>query len=163
LAGDELMKKQTGRKALILMSDGEDNGSKTSLPAAIASAQRSDSLVYTVLFKGEEGASPFQRGGFGGGRHGGMGGPSRYPTASRPDGKKIMEQIAHETGGAFFEISGKHPIDKAFAQIEEELRNQYSLGYTSDNKSTDSEYRRITVTTKKNGLVVQAREGYYAS
>jgi VWFA-related protein len=160
LAGDELMQKQTGRKALILMSDGEDNGSKTTLAAGIASAQRSDSLVYTIFFKGEEGFNPMQHGGFGGGRHGGMGGPPRSQE-SRPDGKKIMQQIARETGGAFFEVSSKHPIDKAFAQIEEELRNQYSLGYSSDNKSSDSGYRRITVTAKRNGLAVQAREGYY--
>jgi VWFA-related protein len=166
LAGDELMKKQTGRKALILMSDGEDNGSKTSLNEAVAAAQRSDSLVYTILFKGEEGGfNNMQRGGFGG-HHGmgGMGGGGRsYPQQNRPDGKKIMQQIAAQTGGAFFEISSKHPIEKAFTQIEEELRNQYSLGYTSTNKSTGSDFRRILVTTKRSGAVVQAREGYYPS
>ena len=80
---------------------------------------------------------------------------------NRPDGKKILEQISRETGGRFFEVSHKWPLDKVFEAIEEDLRNQYNLGYTSDQQGTDRGYRRIHLTTKQKGTVVQTREGYY--
>jgi VWFA-related protein len=160
LGSDEIMRKQTGRKALILMSDGDDRGSKKSLFGAVESAQRADTLVYTILFEDPE--YGLGNGGFGGprmGRRGGMGGP-RYPGSDRPDGKKVMEQLAQETGGRFFEVSRKWPIDKVFAAIEEDLRNMYSIGYTSD-QSGASGYRHIHLATKQKGLIVQTREGYY--
>jgi VWFA-related protein len=158
LASDELMKKQQGRKALILLTDGVDHGSKVTMTEAIEKAQRSDSLVYSILFSGQEG------GGFGGfgmpgmGRRGGM---SRYPQQQGPDGKKVLQRISQETGGGFFEVSHKQPIDKIYERIQEELRNQYSLGYTSDQPNTEGGFRRISLTTTKKGLIVQAREGYY--
>jgi VWFA-related protein len=165
LAGedDTLMKKQKGRKALILFSDGVDTGSKETLGSAIESAQRADTLVYSILFEDPNGYGN-NMGGFGGprmGRRGGMGGGNRYPTMNRPDGKKILEQISRETGGRFFEVSRKWPLDKVFEAIEEDLRNQYSLGYTSDQQGADRGYRRIHLTTKQKGTVVQTREGYY--
>jgi VWFA-related protein len=163
LAGDELMKKQKGRKALILLSDGVDTGSKETLGSAVESAQRADTLVYSILFEDPNGYGN-NMGGFGGprmGRRGGMGGGNRYPTMNRPDGKKILEQISRETGGRFFEVSRKWPIDKVYEAIEEDLRNQYSLGYTSDQPGADRGYRRIHLTTKQKGTVVQTREGYY--
>jgi VWFA-related protein len=83
-------------------------------------------------------------------------------TANRGDGKKVMQQLAHETGGRFFEVSKKLPIDKVFAAIEEDLRNQYSIGYTPD-RPPDSAYRHIHLVTKQKGLAVQTREGYYPS
>jgi VWFA-related protein len=164
LAGDELMKKQRGRKALILLSDGLDTGSKETLASAVESAQRADTLVYSILFEDPNGYGN-NMGGFGGprmGRRGGMGGGrGGYPQMNRPDGKKILEQISRETGGRFFEVSHKWPINKVFEAIEEDLRNQYSLGYTSDQQGTDRGYRRIHLTTKQKGTVVQTREGYY--
>ena len=81
---------------------------------------------------------------------------------SRPDGKKIMERLARETGGGFFEISKKQPIEKTYDQIQEELRNQYSLGYTPDRTDAGLGYRKIQVTVVPKGMVVQARSGYYA-
>jgi VWFA-related protein len=160
LGSDEIMRKQTGRKALILMSDGDDRGSRKTLFGAVESAQRADTLVYTILFQDQE----FNNfGGFGGprmGRRGGMGGPPRGGGMNRPDGKKVMEQIAGETGGRFFEVSHKWPIDKVFAAIEEDLRNLYSLGYTPDQPPTGG-YRHIHLATKQKGLIVQTRDGYY--
>jgi VWFA-related protein len=165
LAGDELMKKQKGRKALILLSDGVDTGSKETLGAAVESAQRADTLVYSILFEDPNGNGN-NLGGFGGprmGRRGGGGGGrgGGYPQMNRPDGKKILEQISRETGGRFFEVSRKWTIDKVYEAIEEDLRNQYSLGYTSDQQGADRGYRRIHLTTKQKGTVVQTREGYY--
>ena len=165
LAGDELMKKQRGRKALILLSDGVDTGSKETLGSAVEAAQRADTLVYSILFEDPNGYGN-NMGGFGGprmGRRGGMGGGrgGGYPQMNRPDGKKILEQISRETGGRFFEVSHKWPIDKVFEAIEEDLRNQYSLGYTSDQQGADRGYRRVHLATKQKGTVVQTREGYY--
>jgi VWFA-related protein len=162
LASDEIMKKQHGRKAVIILSDGVDTGSKVSLTSAIESAQRADTLVYSILFADEQGYGQ-RGGGFGGGGMGRRGGGypprSRYPQ-NRPDGKKILQQISKETGGSFFEVSKKQPIEQIYSRLEEELRNQYSLGYTSD--KTDSGFRRISLTAKQKGLIVQARDGYYA-
>jgi VWFA-related protein len=149
LGTDEIMRKQTGRKALILMSDGEDNGSKVTLATAIESAQRANTLVYTILFVDDE----MSFGSFNIGRRGGF---------DRPDGKKVMQQFARETGARYFQVSKKLPIEKVFAAIEEDLRNQYSIGYTPD--STESAaYRHIHLTAKQKGLIVQTREGYYGS
>ena len=174
LAADELMSKQKGRKALVLLTDGVDRGSKTTLSGAIASAQRADTLVYSILFAGSE---PGNYGGFGGpgmGRRRGMGYPypgggypgGGYPGGggggySRADGKKVLQQISQETGGRFFEASHHLPIDKIYAAIEEDLRNQYSIGYTSDQKEGGAAYRHIHVTVKPKNLTVWAREGYY--
>jgi len=166
LGSDELMKKQQGRKAMILLSDGVDNASKVTLTSAIEAAQRSDTLVYSIRFAETQG---FSNGGFGGpniglgggGRHGGMGrGGNRMPPQNRVDGKKILEQISRETGGAYFEVSNKMPLDKIYDRIEEDLRNQYNLGYTSE--QTAASYRKIRVTTKLKNTVIQARDGYYA-
>jgi VWFA-related protein len=166
LASDELMKKQTGRKAIVVLSDGVDRGSKESLRSAIEAAQRADTIVYSILFKDEEHENPF--GGFGhGGMGGGMGGPmgrrggggGRYPQEQRPDGKKILEQISKETGGRLFEVSSKQTADRIYAQIEEELRNQYNLGYSPE--QTAAGYHRIDVKTRQKDLSVQARQGYY--
>ena len=158
LGSDDIMKKQQGRKAVILLTDGVDRGSRTPLPGAIEAAQRADTVVYSILFADKEG---FGGGGFGGpgmGRRGGGG--RRYPQQQRPDGKKILEQMSKETGGGFFEVSKKQPIEEIYSRIQEELRNQYSLGYSPD--KTEAGYHKITVTVKEKGLLVQAREGYYA-
>jgi VWFA-related protein len=168
LASDELMKKQQGRKALIILSDGVDSGSKLGLETAIESAQKSDTVVYAILFKDDE---EHDRGGFGGrggyggggmGRRGGGGGP-RYPQESRTDGKKILERICKQTGGRLFEGSKKHPIEKIYESIAEELRNQYSLGYTPEPADLEGNYHRISLKTKQKDLTVQARDGYYSA
>ena len=119
LASDELMKKQQGRKALIILSDGVDRGSKLNLESAIESAQKADTVVYVILFADKE--HEHERGGFGG--RGGLwwwhGTPrgQGYSQESRPDGKKILERISKQTGGRLFEVSKKHPIDKIYESI----------------------------------------------
>ena len=165
LAADELMIKQKGRKALVLLTDGVDRGSKYTLFEAVSAAQHADTLVYSILFAG---SNPYTNNGYGPGtgrRRGGMGYPGGgYPdSGSRGDGKKVLEQIARETGGRFIEVSHHLPIDKVFAELEEELRSQYSIGYTSDQTGETAAYRHIHLTAKKKDLVVQAREGYYVS
>ena len=165
LASDELMKKQTGRKALILLTDGVDNGSMVSLTSSIEAAQRADTLVYSILFADEG----FYGGRLNGPRMNGMGHrggyppAGRYPRPNRPDGKKVLDRLAQETGGAFFEVSHKHPIDKIYDQIQDELRNQYSLGYTPDHPDAAPAYRRINLTATHPDLIVRTRAGYYAA
>jgi len=152
LASDELMKKQAGRKALILLTDGVDNGSRVNMLRAIESAQRADTLVYSILFADPDayGAmSPYRRGY-----------PGRGP--SRTDGKPILQRISRMTGGGFFEVTKKDSIDRIYDQIQEELRNQYSLGYTPNQPDATGAYHRIEVSTKQSGLIVQTRDGYYA-
>ncbi len=164
LAADELMKKEQGRKALIILSDGVDHGSRETLATAIEVAQKSDTIVYSILFKDDEGYGGGGRGGFGGMGGGPMGGGRRGGGGQRMpehvDGKKILEQISHETGGRLFEVSKKEPIDKIYAQIEEELRNQYSIGYPVAKDATPG-FHRLALTVKKKDLIVQARDGYY--
>ena len=175
LASDELMKKQHGRKALIILSDGVDRGSKKSLQSAIEAAQRADTVVYSIFFADNH---QQERGGFGrpsvgwpgggwpggGGPGGGgrRGGGQRSPQEVRPDGKKILEQISKETGGRLYEVSKKETVDKIYASIAEELRTQYSLGYTPDKANDAAGYRKISLTAREKNLTVQTRDGYYA-
>ncbi|MGH9537468.1 MAG: VWA domain-containing protein [Terriglobales bacterium] len=176
LASDELTAKQQGRKALIVLSDGVDMGSKENLDEAIESAQRANTVVYSILFKDDEAygngggfgrtgiSIPGMGGpGMGGGGmgRGGMGRGRRLPE-QHADGKKVLERISKETGGRMFEVSKKEPVDQIYSQIEEELRNQYSLGYTPDRGSgVESGYHKIQVVARQKDLTVQARDGYY--
>jgi VWFA-related protein len=143
LCSNLITKKLTGRKALVLLTDGEDTSSRTSFEDAVEAAQRADTLIYSILFSDET---------FGGGFRGGRGGP---------DGKSVLQKMSRETGGGFFEVSKKRTLDAIYQQIQEELRSQYSLGYTPPN-SSGKPFRVIKVTTQRRGLIVQARSGYYA-
>lgn len=189
LASNELMKKQQGRKALIILSDGVDRGSKTYLESAIESSQRADTVVYSIYFAdshhedrnegqrrgggmgrggggwpGGGGGWPGGGGGYpgGGGGRGGPGGGQRHPEEPRTDGKKILERISRETGGRFFEVSKKESVGEIYTSIVEELRTQYSMGYTPDKNSAASGYHHVTLAVKRKDLTVQTREGYYA-
>ncbi|MBB5058628.1 VWFA-related protein [Granulicella aggregans] len=190
LASDEVMSKQKGRKALIVLTDGVDRGSKERLTDAIEAAQRADTIIYAVYFKGEAprrdsfndnpggyprgggypgggypgGGYPgggYPGGGGGGGRRGG--GPSNEPD-QRAEGKKTLERIAHETGGRLFEVSKKQPVADIYAEIGKELRAQYRLGYTPDKEASEDGYHRLELgltSSDKKKWVIQTRDGYY--
>jgi VWFA-related protein len=160
LASDGVVKKQRRRKALIILSTGIDHGSKETLENAIMTAQRADTVVYSILFTDEQQQqSPFSFGGPGFGRRGGG---RRFPQqGERPDGKRILERISKETGGRLFEVSKTQAIDEIFRTIAEELRNQYSLGYTPAS-DVGFGYHKIHVATKQKDMIVQSRDGYYA-
>ena len=144
------MRQQSGRKALILLSDGEDNGSRITLEGAIEAAQRSDTIVYTILFSDSDfDMRPIRA-------------AARRSGFEIPDGKETMRDIARHTGARLFEVSRKLSFQKVFAMIEEDLRNQYSLGYSPDPPAAKGTYRRIRLKGKQKGLVIQTREGYYA-
>jgi VWFA-related protein len=164
LASNDMMQKMQGRKAVIILSDGDDRGSKETLASAIESAQRANTVVYSILFKDDEPFGPRAGNGGGGwGGHGGGGGGHRYPQQEqRPDGKKILERISKETGGRLFEVSKKLTVDQIYDQLAQELRAQYILGYVPDKSPNSADYRKIHLVTKQKDLAVQARDGYYA-
>ena len=187
LSSDELMSKQTGRKAVIILSDGVDSGSKETLSSSIEAAQRADTIVYAIYFKGREADSGFNRnqgrqggGGYPGGRGGGGypgggggypgsrgGGQGRQPESlpSRPDGKRILQRMADETGGGLFEVSKKETIADIYKQIGDELRAQYRLGYTPDKETSSDGYHRIDLSlsaSSPKNLFLQTRDGYYS-
>jgi VWFA-related protein len=187
LASDEIMSKQTGRKAVIILSDGGDRGSRETLVKSIEAAQRADTIIYTIYFKGEEphqnnnqqrgnrgggypgGGYPgggYPGGGYPGGGYprGGNGGGNNggtYPTQNHIDGKKNLERMAQETGGRFFEVKKNQDVAQIYNQIAEELRAQYRLGYTPTQDAAASGYHQIDLSLHQKGLVIQTRDGYY--
>jgi VWFA-related protein len=182
LASDEIMSKQKGRKALIILSDGGDNGSRENLVRSIEAAQRADTIVYAIYFKGDEpphtpnnnqrqgrgGGMGYPGGGYpgggypGGGYPGGRGGGSNYPPEQRrTDGKKNLQRMADETGGRLFEIKKNQDVAQIYAQIAEELRAQYRLGYTPTQDAAAAGYHQINLSTRQKGLTIQTRDGYY--
>jgi len=140
-AATEIMKRQTGRKALIVLSDGVDFGSEASVNDSVEAAQRADTLIYSILY-----SDPGAYGIFGGDH----------------DGRRVLQRMSEDSGGSFFEVSKKQTVDSMFAILEEELRNQYSIGYVSDKPVTLSEFRAIQLTARQKGLQVQARKRYWA-
>jgi len=134
---EEIMRAQSGRKAFVLLSDGMDVRSRSNIGTAIEYAQRADTMIYTVLFN--------------------------HPTlpARKDLGPRAMARLARETGGGFFTVSDDLPIEKIYALIEDELRHQYSIGYSSDRPDSDGKYRKIELTAKRKGFSVRTRDGYY--
>ena len=135
-ASNDVLKNQKNRKAMVVLSDGGENGSTATLMDAIEAAQRADSLIYSILFSD----SSF---GFG-------------------DGRGILQRLSKETGASYWEVSKKRGIEDIYQSIEEELRSQYSMGFVSDQPPEISEFRNLKLVTKQKGLVVQTRERYWA-
>jgi VWFA-related protein len=140
LAGHDELASQVGRKAMIILTDGEDQGSKSTIRDAIEAAQKADSIVYVLLIA--------DRGFYG------FGGYS---------GDSSMKKLASETGGRVIEVGNKpEKLRQAFDQIAQELRSQYNIGYTPTNSKLDGSFRKIEVRTKNKDYRIQARAGYYA-
>ena len=159
LASNQLMQKQQGRKALVVLTDGEDRGSMETLASAVAAAKRTETVVYAIYFKGEQHGNGGHGGGWGGGGRGGYGHGGEKPV----DGKKVLAQMTGETGGRMFEVSGKQTFAAIYTQIGEELRSQYRLGYTPDAAAAAEGFHRVELTlTKDKKLFVQTRDGYFA-
>jgi hypothetical protein len=139
LASDEKLSKEVGRKAMIILTDGEDQGSKLKIKDAIEAAQKADSICYVLLIADR-------------GFYGGMG----Y------SGDRQMKDLAQETGGRVIDVGkNEKKLKEAFDQIAQELRTQYSIGYTPTNNKKDGSFRKVEIKAH-NGLKVQARTGYYA-
>jgi VWFA-related protein len=147
-SSENTMKKRTGRKAIILLTDGVAFRDSTSEESAIEFAQRADTIVYSIRFSDR---TPAYR-------------PIRAAVmaAASGHGKQVLQRMAKETGGSAYEVSKNETIERIFSEIEEALRNQYSIGYTPEPFRADGNYRKIKLTTKDRSLVVHTRDGYYA-
>jgi len=141
LAARELMKNEVGRKVLILLSDGEDQGSTVKLSTALEAAHKADVIIYSIAVIDRA---------FYWGRMQGFGGDS------------VLKKYAEETGGRVIEVRKARDTGAAFQEIADELRTQYLLGYTPANTRRDGTFRKIRVNVRDRDCKVQARRGYYA-
>ena len=140
LASREVLSHEVGRKAMILLTDGQDQGSNTRLTEAVEIAQKADAIVYVILVA--------DRDFYGGGYY----------------GERDMRKLTEETGGRVIDV-GSHPekLRDAFNQVSFELRNQYAIGYTPSNETKDGGFRKVDIKTPKvKDAKIQARKGYYA-
>ncbi|HUA57317.1 MAG TPA: VWA domain-containing protein [Verrucomicrobiae bacterium] len=135
LVADRKLKTIPDRKTMILITDGEDNGSRIGLEEAVTAAQQADTVVYGIHYQ-DYGAS--------------MG-----------TGLGALEHLSGPTGGRTFHVSRKLTLAQVFAAIEEEMRNQYAVGFTPSNPNAHGVYHKVEVKMAKPGLKVQARSGYY--
>ena len=141
LASHDELAQQVGRKAMILLTDGEDQGSQLKIKDAIEAAQKSDSIVYVLLCADR-------------GFYGGFGGYS---------GDSEMKKLTQETGGRVIEVGNKYDkLKEGFAQIATELRSQYNIGYSSTNAVLDGSFRKIEIHASNKDYKIQSRAGYYA-
>ena len=133
LASDDVLSRQVGRKAMVVLTDGVDQGSKLRLKDAIEAAQKADAICYVLLISDPHyGSDPHD-----------------------------MGQMTEQTGGRMITVNNPDKLGKAFKEISDELRSQYSIGYTPTNAKHDGTFRKIELKSK-NGYKVQARRGYYA-
>jgi VWFA-related protein len=141
LASHDEFSHEVGRKAMILLTDGEDQGSRLKIRDAIEAAQKADTICYVLLIADR-------------GFYGGFG----YSGASD------MKKLTQETGGRVIDVGNKiEKLRQAFDQISQELRSQYNAGYTPTNPTRDGSFRKVEIKSKPGDYKIQARSGYYAT
>jgi len=134
LACSDKLATEAGRKAIVVLTDAEDNGSKVRVEEAIEAAQRTDTVVHILLvYDPREGANA-----------------------------SVAKKITDETGGRMISVNSEKKLLEAFDQISEELRSQYTLGYYPTNSAQDGKFRKVKVETAEKDLKVLTRKGYYA-
>jgi VWFA-related protein len=143
LAANDKLKTEVGRKVLVIISDGVDQGSRLSLNQAIESAQKADAVIYGIEY--------YDSGAYGGGIMLGGGG-----------GGGTLKKLAEETGGHAFRVDRRNTLPDIFKQIQDEMRSQYAIGYTPLNDVKDGGYRKVELKLANKDLKAQARKGYYA-
>ena len=139
LACKEMFPKEGGRKAIVLISDGQDTASKVSFTESMIAADSSDAVIYSISNR---------IGGFFG--ISGTGSP------------ETLKEYSSETGGTVYFVGGRSDLTRVFAQISEELRTQYNVAYTPSNAARDGKFRKIRIVTRDPSYKVKARTGYYA-
>jgi VWFA-related protein len=141
LSSHDMLAKEVGRKAMILLTDGQDEGSRLKIQDAIEAAQKADSIVYVLLCA--------DRGFYG-------------MQGSFYSGEGEMRKLTEQTGGRVINVGNKFDkLREAFDQIAKELRSQYNIGYTPSNTKLDGSYRKLEIKNKQN-YKIQSRAGYYA-
>ncbi|MGH9689612.1 MAG: VWA domain-containing protein [Candidatus Acidiferrales bacterium] len=141
LACHDELATEAGRKAVVVLSDAEDTGSKVSLNDAIEAAQRSDAVIHFLRLADE---------------------PFYFGMGMSYGGSSVARKMADETGGREVEIRSEKNLESAFDLISEELRSQYVLGYYPSNTKHDGTFRKIKVEVSRPGTKILARKGYYA-
>ncbi len=142
LSAHDMLAKEVGRKAMILLTDGQDEGSRLKIQDAIEAAQKADAIVYVLLCADR-------------GFYGGFGGYS---------GEGEMRKLTEQTGGRVINVGNKFDkLKEAFDQIAAELRSQYNIGYTPTNNKLDGTYRKLQIKAKEQNYKIQSRAGYYAT
>ena len=139
LAATEKLKNEVGRKVIVVITDGVDQGSRLSRTQAIEASQKADAVIYSIDYEDP--------------RYHGMFGPS---------GEGDLKKMSDETGGHVYKVDRKNTLDQVFKELQDEMRSQYSIGYTPSNDSKDGGYRHLEIRTSNKDLRVQARKGYYA-
>lgn len=142
LAAKEKLRSEVGRKVLVIITDGVDVGSRIKIEKAIEEAQRSDTLIYSILFEDPRYTSW---------QYGGM------------SGEGPMRRMSEETGGRVFRVDRRNSLEEIYKTIQQEMRSQYAAAYTPTNGSKDGTFRRTEVRAKNKDLKVQVRRGYYAT
>ncbi len=142
LAANDKLKGEVGRKVIVVITDGVDQGSRLTRNQAIEAAQKSDAVIYSVDYSDPGAYGPF---GFGGG-----------------GGEAELRKMSDETGGRVYKVDRKHPLDTVFKELQDEMRSQYSIAYTPTNQVKDGGYRHLEVRVANKDLKAQARKGYYA-
>ena len=140
LAATQMMSQQVGRKVLILLTDGEDQGSRETLDQALEAAQKSDCIIYAIDIV-DHAFYGFGNMGF--------------------KGDSVLRKLCEQTGGDVIKVNKIRNTSEAFQKIAEELRTQYLLGYTPSNPRKDSGFRKISVRATSGDYKIQARAGYY--
>ena len=143
LAADEKLKGEVGRKVIVVITDGVDQGSRKTRNQAIEAAQKSDAVIYSIDYS-DPGAYGFGFG-FGGG-----------------GGEAELRKMSDETGGRVYKVDRKHTLEQVFKELQDEMRSQYSIAYTPTNEVKDGGYRHLEVRLANKDLKAQARKGYYA-
>jgi VWFA-related protein len=143
LAASEKLRTEVGRKVIVVITDGVDEGSKLELKEALEAAQKADAVVYSVEY-----SDPGAYGGWG--FNMGSGGDS------------ALHQLSDPTGGRVYRVGRGKPLDAVFKELSDEMRSQYSIGYTPLNPAKDGGYRKLEVRMANKDLKAQARKGYYA-
>ena len=147
-SSENLMRKQKGRKAFILLTDGVSFRDNSDISTAIEFAQRADTMIYAIRFFGR---TPTYR-------------PVRKVVLgiAESNGKHGLERMANETGGESFEVTNDKPIEAVFSQIGELLRNQYSIGFTPDRPDDHGKFHKIKLAVKDRTMTVRTRDGYFS-
>src|SRR5580765_6788458 len=142
LAANEKLKGEVGRKVIVLITDGVDQGSRLSRNQAIEAAQKSDAVIYSIDYSDPSAYGPF---GFGGG-----------------GGEGELRKMSDETGGRVYKVDRKHSLEDVFKELQDEMRSQYSIAYTPTNEVKDGSYRKVEIKLANKDMKPQARKGYYA-
>ncbi len=146
LAATEKLRTEVGRKVIVVITDGVDQGSRLTLNQAVEAAQKADAVIYSIDYY-----DPSAYGyGYGGITFGGGG------------GEGALRKMSDETGGRVYKVDRKHTLDQVFKELQDEMRSQYAIGYTPSNDTKDGSYRKIEIKLSSKDLKAQARKGYYA-